>query len=272
MKTFRDAPPAFGRKDWPTALAVTSMGVIVLGLTSALFRGHMSLHAGMFFATVLGNAGVAWLAMKASKLQIPYGDVSARHVGVVVAGAMALALSAAGLTGMMAEMIQAAAQGTAMESFLAEMAVQREDAYEKILLLGHARYIPIVLITVAIAPGVCEEFFFRGALYEYVRGFSPTARILFIGSVFAAIHFDVYGFLPLLVAGSVFTWLRYVTGGWVVPAIGHISFNAFNGVILPRVADTDEPSRLFLGVSFLGAGLLAWVIFQWLPQRLDPDA
>lgn len=271
MKVFKDSPPDIPRKEPASVFAWAGVGIVMIVAVSLLFSSFLSLHGRMFFATVIGNLGVGWLAMQIKGLRVPYGDISARHVGVAIAGAVALAIAASGLTGMIVEWVLALAEGTGAEAWLAKMSEERERSYKSILLVEHARYIPVVLITVALAPGICEEFFFRGALYEFVRGMSPTTRIGLISFVFALVHFDIYGFIPLLIVGGVFTWLRHVTGGWLVPAVAHVSFNAFNGVVLPRLVDTDEPSRMFLGLAFLLGGLASWGLFHLLPQRVRPD-
>lgn len=267
-KSTNDQPP---RRSWIRAVQLACVGIVVLALTSVALQPLLNLHAGLFFATVIGNLGVGYAIMKIASLEIPTGDISGRHAGVALIGGVALALSAVGLTGMVHEYALYAFEGTRWEAALTGMSERREAAYASLLMVDQLRYIPVVLITVAIAPGISEEFFYRGVIYEYVRGYKPLTRILFVGVLFALIHFDPIGFLPLVVVGVVFTWIRYVTGGWLVPALAHFAFNAFNGVILPRLVSTDDPPRAFLGLAFLLGGLAAFAIFQFLPQRMHRD-
>lgn len=271
MKVFKERTPDENPKRYGAVLLWTAIAMATLVLTSVVTKGLLSVHGAMFFGTVIGNLAVAFAAMSYERFKIPTGDLTSRHVGVTILGAIALTIGATGLTGMLTEMILSATEGSSFGDNLRSIADQRELIYERILLLDHARYIPLVLITLAFAPGICEEFFFRGVLYEFVKGVAPEVRIAFIGFVFAAVHFDIYGFFPLLIVGMVFTWMRYVTGGWVIPAVAHITFNAFSAVVLARLATDDDPSRLALVLMTVLGGGAAWAILQLLPQRVNPD-
>ena len=66
-------------------------------------------------------------------------------------------------------------------------------------------------LVIAIAPAICEEFFFRGALQHSLLRLLPQPHLaIWIGAViFSLIHFQLSGFLPRLVLGATLGYLAY---------------------------------------------------------------
>lgn len=83
------------------------------------------------------------------------------------------------------------------------------------------------LLAAGIAP-VVEESMFRGALFAWLRGrLQAWAAILVSAVVFAAVHPQgIFGFLPILVIGSVLALLREWRHGLVPSLVMHACINA----------------------------------------------
>jgi hypothetical protein len=88
-----------------------------------------------------------------------------------------------------------------------------------------------VLITVVVAP-LGEELLFRGVLYPAIKqaGF-PRLALWGTSLLFAAIHFNLPIFLPLLLLALMLVWLYEWTGNLLAPLAAHALFNAANLVI-----------------------------------------
>ena len=87
-----------------------------------------------------------------------------------------------------------------------------------------------VAMTVNVVAAVAEESFFRGLVYSLVDDVAgPLAAVALSSVVFALVHVPVYGWwvAPLdLAAGVLFSWQRWTTGTWTVPAVTHGLANA----------------------------------------------
>jgi len=88
-----------------------------------------------------------------------------------------------------------------------------------------------VLITVVVAP-LGEELLFRGVLYPAIKraGF-PQLALWGTSTLFAAIHFNLPIFLPLLLLALLLVWLYEQTDNLLAPLAAHMLFNAANLVI-----------------------------------------
>jgi membrane protease YdiL (CAAX protease family) len=75
---------------------------------------------------------------------------------------------------------------------------------------------------------VAEEAFFRRFLYAALLPAGAGVAVVGSATLFAAVHVTVYGawVLPLdLAAGLLFSWQRWATGSWAVPAVTHVWAN-----------------------------------------------
>lgn len=79
----------------------------------------------------------------------------------------------------------------------------------------------------AFAP-VCEEFLFRGllqGLLERLTG-QTALPVALTAIAFAAVHFSLYSFLPLVAVSVCFSAARIKSGGLAAPVIAHSLYNA----------------------------------------------
>lgn len=99
-----------------------------------------------------------------------------------------------------------------------------------------------VAITVVVAP-LGEELLFRGVLYPAIKqaGY-PRLAAWGTSALFAAIHFHLPIFLPLLLLALLLVWLYEVTDNLLAPLAAHALFNAANLVIF--FARGDAPAGL----------------------------
>ena len=96
------------------------------------------------------------------------------------------------------------------------------------LLGGETVYDAARAITVgAILPAVIEEFLFRGLLYGALRPrLGAVPSIALSAAVFAAFHFNLYQFLPILVIGVTLAYLYEKTRSLVTTSFVHILHNS----------------------------------------------
>jgi len=81
----------------------------------------------------------------------------------------------------------------------------------------------IGIIAIAIIPGFCEEYFFRGVLQKNLNLLLKNAHIAILLSslLFSAFHLQFYGFFPRFFLGVFFGYLFYWSGSLMYPVIAH---------------------------------------------------
>lgn len=81
----------------------------------------------------------------------------------------------------------------------------------------------IGIIAIAIIPGFCEEYFFRGVLQKNLNLLLKNAHIAILLSslLFSAFHLQFYGFFPRFFLGVFFGYLFYWSGSLIYPVIAH---------------------------------------------------
>jgi uncharacterized protein len=84
------------------------------------------------------------------------------------------------------------------------------------------------LVTIVLVP-LAEELVFRGILYPATKCYGfPRLALWGTSALFAAIHFNLVIFLPLLLLALVLTWLYEKTDNLLAPIAAHSLFNAVN--------------------------------------------
>ncbi len=86
----------------------------------------------------------------------------------------------------------------------------------------------IGIVAIAVIPGFCEEYFFRGILQKNLNLIFKNhhAAIIVSSLLFSAFHLQFYGFFPRLFLGVFFGYLFYWSGSLIYPVIAH-AFNNF---------------------------------------------
>jgi membrane protease YdiL (CAAX protease family) len=94
--------------------------------------------------------------------------------------------------------------------------------------------------------GVCEEFFFQGALQPLMMKWTknPHIGILITALIFSALHFQFYGFIPRFVLGVYLGYLFFWSRSLWLPILAHVLHNALSILIdytlQGRGIDTDN--------------------------------
>lgn len=85
----------------------------------------------------------------------------------------------------------------------------------------------LMLIIIAVVPGLCEEVMFRGYfLRAYQKNLSARQAILLSAILFGIIHFNIYNLLSPIYLGLLFGALVYVYDSLIPAVLGHTFFNA----------------------------------------------
>ena len=86
------------------------------------------------------------------------------------------------------------------------------------------------ILSIALIPGICEEYLFRGVLQKNFYLISKNIHIAVWLSAFffSALHLQFYGFFPRMLLGVLFGYVYYWSGSIVYPMIAHIFNNFFS--------------------------------------------
>lgn len=147
--------------------------------------------------------------------------------------------------------------------------------------------LPLVLMTIAVLPGICEEFCFRGYLYRALEPrLTAWQTILSTGVIFGLFHLVAVDHLaierlaPTTFLGLVLGWIRSRTGSILPGIIMHVCHNGLVAVAMYYEKQltaqgwgsaADEHQHLPITwlaaatvVAVLGLGMIAWVT---IPRR-----
>ena len=235
------SPPS---KDLGGVLASASV-ILAMGLLIAFhlaFRDAQPL-VRVGLASLFATGGTAWIMTRLGRVQAPLGQRDAARLATGALIGVALAVFGTGALAVLANLSPA----------LAERIANYSANLVTLLQPDNAAMIPAVLVVVAVIPGVCEEWLFRGVIRDMLAGWSRPLRVVAVGLLFALIHVEPVVLLPLFYIGCLLTLLAERTGGWAVSAAAHFALNAVNGVITPRVLGDTTPS-LWVGAVCVCVG------------------
>jgi ABC-2 type transport system permease protein/sodium transport system permease protein len=121
-----------------------------------------------------------------------------------------------------------------------------------------------ILLALAVVPGVCEEFFFRGMFFASLRAVTTpwrtiiaTAVLFGLFHVVAATVLAPERFLPSAFLGLVLGWVRYRTGSVIPCMLLHVVHNGFVLLIVHWRDALTERGFGVEGASHLPATWLA---------------
>ena len=80
------------------------------------------------------------------------------------------------------------------------------------------------ILVFAVLAGICEEFFFQGALQPLLMNWTrnPHVGILLTALIFSALHFQFYGFIPRFLLGLYLGYLFYWSRSLWLPILAHV--------------------------------------------------
>ena len=102
------------------------------------------------------------------------------------------------------------------------------------------------LLVFAVLAGICEEFFFQGALQPLLMNWTknPHIGILLTALIFSVLHFQFYGFIPRFLLGVYLGYLFYWSRSLWLPILAHVLHNALTLLVdftlQGRGIDTDN--------------------------------
>lgn len=104
-----------------------------------------------------------------------------------------------------------------------------EEASHALLAVGSLPGFLSNVLIIAIAPAVCEEFFFRGALQQDLLRLTrnPHAAIWIGAAIFSLIHFQLSGFIPRLALGATLGYLAFYSRSIWPAVLMHLANNFF---------------------------------------------
>lgn len=102
----------------------------------------------------------------------------------------------------------------------------------------------ISVISTALIPAVCEEMFFRGALFSQFKNISLKSACLLTGVLFGIAHFDAQQFLYAFAMGALMCYVVYKTNSIIPTIVVHFTIN-FSQLIFSRfTTDTEFTEEL----------------------------
>lgn len=148
------------------------------------------------------------------------------------------------------------------------------ELVSRLLFEPEGAYGASILVIGGLAPGLCEELFFRGYVQaRLVQRFDAWLGIAAPGVMFAALHFDPQHMLGVLLPGLWFGFVAWRTGSTWTSVLCHALNNIGVGLAV-RVfgEDSADPYELTLSHLTLGAaGLLVAGVAMRTILRRTPD-
>ena len=159
-----------------------------------------------------------------------------------------------------------------IKEFLDTLDKYVEQSYTQILTGNNIFEMILIVITVAITPAICEEFFFRGFVQKsFEFKLKPFWAIFLTAAFFGLYHFNPYGLLPLIVIGMYLGFAVYISDSIIVSVVLHflnnfISIMAFfiygnEELMQSNFVDLEGIDTHLIGFLILLALFIAFVIF-----------
>lgn len=134
------------------------------------------------------------------------------------------------------------------------------------------------LMVLAVLAGICEEFFFQGALQPLMMRWTknPHIGIILTALIFSTIHFQFYGFIPRFLLGIYLGYLFYWSKSLWLPILAHVLHNALSILVeftlQGRGIDTDALQFTDVKGSLPVAGMCLLItamgiVFLWRTYR-----
>jgi membrane protease YdiL (CAAX protease family) len=159
-----------------------------------------------------------------------------------------------------------------IKDFLDTLDKYVEQSYTQILTGNNIFEMVLIVITVAITPAICEEFFFRGFVQKsFEFKLKPLWAIFLTAAFFGLYHFNPYGLLPLIVIGMYLGFAVYISDSIIVSVVLHflnnfISIMAFfifgkEELMQSNFVDIEGIDTHLISFLLLLALFVAFVIF-----------
>ena len=153
-----------------------------------------------------------------------------------------------------------------VKSFFDKMDQHLANTYGDILSASSIFEMILIVLVVAVVPGVCEEVFFRGFVQKsFEFSIKPFWAILITSFAFSLYHFNPYGLLALLILAMYFGFAVYLSNSILIPILLHFLNNLFSiivyfimgaeeltntAIIKPEEFEFNLISLIFLSIIF----------------------
>jgi len=122
----------------------------------------------------------------------------------------------------------------------------------------------LLLVTVSLLPGICEEALFRGTIQSSFSSLKSTAAMVcIIGVLFGLFHLDIFRFLPAMILGMGFAYIVLKTGNLLYSAF----FHALNNLI-PILPILLGNTSVGVTAADINATMLAGIIIVFVSLGL----
>ncbi len=154
----------------------------------------------------------------------------------------------------------------ATEKVLRDAEVQNNNLLKTLLDMKSPADLVIMLLMLAVLPGVAEELFFRGVLQRLFIQITkrPWVGIIITAVIFSALHGQFLGFIPRVVLGIVLGALFWFSGSLWPGILAHFIYNGLQIVLVyynPQFVDKDPNFAVWLitGSTLAVVGLIWWM-------------
>jgi hypothetical protein len=89
----------------------------------------------------------------------------------------------------------------------------------------------LLLFSVALSAGICEEFFFRGVVMRAYERYGPKKAIFWTAVLFGLFHFNIQNLFGPIILGMLFGYFVYVTDSIYAGVLAHATHNALSVTI-----------------------------------------
>ncbi len=117
--------------------------------------------------------------------------------------------------------------------------------------------LPVMIFLVAVAPGICEEVLFRGAILGLLgRSLRPWFAVVLASVAFGLFHLSLFRILPTAALGVLFGFARMRSGSLVVPIVMHVMNNGL--LVLAGTAGIALVFQPVMPLAILAIAALLW--------------
>jgi len=144
----------------------------------------------------------------------------------------------------------------------------------------------LVVLALGVVPGICEECFFRGYLFNGLRDhFKPLGTILITAAAFGLFHVVLAGgaaperLLPSTLMGGLLGWVRWQSGSLLPSIVLHVVHNSSLLLVVQSrsmlsqwgLGQSQQPHLPTTWLAASAAGFLVSVLLIHYSQRSRPN-
>ncbi|MBQ8798571.1 MAG: CPBP family intramembrane metalloprotease [Lachnospiraceae bacterium] len=120
--------------------------------------------------------------------------------------------------------------------------------------------LPLTLLVIAVMPALCEEFIFRGILYQGYKKCSVSGAVILTAVLFGLMHMNMNQLSYAVVIGILFAAVNEVTGSILPSMLLHLYINGKSTLLLYLTADEVAAAEEQYNVAELLPQLIPGVV------------